>query len=90
MSLKATHKMKESILEGLIQDGKGLSGLDSAVNLAQVEWQEHVNALHMAIKQLTLKIDKECSNLNAKDSSHHELQKAEKDKWALVSQISMC
>src|SRR5258707_12306517 len=37
----------------------------------------------MAIEQLTKQINKECANLNANDSSHHELWKAEKDKWAI-------
>src|SRR5260370_7165064 len=37
----------------------------------------------MAIKWLTKQIDKECTNLNVNDSSHHELWKAEKDKWAI-------
>src|SRR5258707_12878939 len=37
----------------------------------------------MAIEWLTKQINKECANLNANDSSHHELQKAEKDKWTI-------
>ena len=58
-------------------------GVDSAVNFTQAELQEHVNALSMAIEWLTKQIDKECTNLNANDSSCCELQKAEKDKWAI-------
>ena len=58
-------------------------GVDSAANFAQAELQEHVNALSTAIKWLTKQINKECTNLNANDSSHCELQKAEKDKWAI-------
>ncbi len=83
MSLKATHKMKEGILKEIIQDRDDLIGVDSVANFAQAELQECVNALSTAIKWLTKRIDKECANLNANDSSHHELQKAEKDKWAI-------
>ncbi len=52
-------------------------------NFAQAELQEHVDTLSMAIEWLTKQIDKECANLNANDSSCHELWKAEKDKWAI-------
>src|SRR5258708_6268328 len=83
MSLKATCEMKEGILKEIIQDQDDLIGVDSAVNFAWAELQEHVNALSMAIEQLTKQIDKECTNLNANDSSCRELQKAEKDKWAI-------
>ncbi len=58
-------------------------GVDSAANFAWAELQECVNTLSTAIKQLTKRIDKECANLNANDSSCCELQKAEKDKWAI-------
>src|SRR5258707_15516856 len=37
----------------------------------------------MAIEWLTKQINKECTNLNANDSSCRELWKAEKDKWAI-------
>ena len=83
MSLKATCEMKEGILEELMQDGDGLSGMDSAANLAWVEWQESVDALYTAIKQLTQQINRECSHLNKKDSSHSGLQKTENDKWVM-------
>src|SRR5258708_10514734 len=83
MSLKATHKMKEGILKEIIQDQDDLIGVDSVANFAQAELQECADALSMAIEQLTKQIDKECTNLNANDSSHHELWKAEKDKWAI-------
>src|SRR6266436_10278442 len=83
MSLKATREMKEGILKEIIQDQDDLIGVDSAANFARAELQECVNALSMAIKWLTKRIDKECANLNANDSSHRELQKAEKDKWAI-------
>ena len=53
MSLKATCEMKEGILKEIIQDQDDLIGVDSAANFAQAELQEHVNALSMAIKQLT-------------------------------------
>src|SRR6266436_6436606 len=82
MSLKVTHKMKEGILKEIIQDQDDLIGVDSVANFTQAELQECVDTLSMAIKQLTKQIDKECANLNVNDSSHHELQKAEKDKWA--------
>ena len=80
MSLKATHEMKEGILSEIIQDQDDLIGADSAANLAWAELQEHVDALSTAIERLAKRIDKECANLNANDSSHHELRKAEKDK----------
>src|SRR5260221_4406836 len=83
MSLKATHEMKEGILKEIIQDRDDLIGVDSAVNFTQAELQECVDTLSTAIKWLTKQIDKECTNLNANDSSHRELQKAEKDKWAI-------
>src|SRR5258708_26400800 len=83
MSLKVTCKMKEGILKEIIQDQDDLIGVDSAVNFARAELQEHVDALSTAIEWLTKRINKECANLNANDSSHHELQKAEKDKWAI-------
>src|SRR6266436_9978855 len=83
MSLKATRKMKEGILKEIIQDRDDLIGVDSAVNFTQAELQEHVNALSMAIEWLTKQINKECTNLNANDSSCHELWKVEKDKWAI-------
>src|SRR6266436_6863434 len=83
MSLKVTHKMKEGILKEIIQDRDDLIGVDSAVNFTWVELQECVNALSTAIEWLTKQINKECANLNANDSSCCELQKAEKDKWAI-------
>src|SRR5258708_22495779 len=83
MSLKVTCKMKEGILKEIIQDQDDLIGVDSVVNFARAELQEHVDALSTAIEWLTKQIDKECANLNVNDSSHHELQKAEKDKWAI-------
>src|SRR5260370_17455030 len=83
MSLKATHKMKEGILKEIIQDRDDLIGVDSVANFAQAELQECVDALSTAIKWLTKRIDKECTNLNANDSSCCELRKAEKDKWAI-------
>src|SRR5258708_5544026 len=83
MSLKVTCEMKEGILKEIIQDRDDLIGVDSVVNFAWAELQECVNALSMAIEQLTKRIDKECTNLNVNDSSCHELQKAEKDKWAI-------
>src|SRR5258708_13402303 len=83
MSLKATHKMKEGILKEIIQDRDDLIGVDSAANFAWAELQERVDALSIAIEQLTKRIDKECTNLNPNDSSHCELWKAEKDKWAI-------
>ncbi len=58
-------------------------GVDSAANFARAELQERVDTLSMAIKRLTKRIDKECANLNVNDSSRRELQKAEKDKWAI-------
>ena len=39
--------------------------------------------LRTAIKQLTKQIDDKCSTLNAKDDSRIELQKAEKNGWAI-------
>src|SRR5258708_11836422 len=83
MSLKVTHEMKEGILKEIIQGQDDLIGVDSVANFAWAELQEHVNTLSMAIEWLTKQIDKECANLNANDSSHCELQKAEKDKWAI-------
>ena len=83
MSLKATCEMKEGILKEIIQDQDDLIGVDSAANFAQAELQEHVDTLSMAIEWLTKQIDKECANLNVNDSSHCELWKAEKDKWAI-------
>src|SRR5258708_37282028 len=83
MSLKVTRKMKEGILKEIIQDQDDLIGVDSVANFTWAELQECVDALSMAIKWLTKQIDKECTNLNANDSSCHELQKAEKDKWAI-------
>src|SRR5258708_36596965 len=75
--------MKEGIVKEIIQDQDDLIGVDSAVNVAWAELQEHIDALSMAIKWLTKQINKECANLNANDSSCHELWKAEKDKWAI-------
>src|SRR6266436_1507569 len=83
MSLKATRKMKEGILKEIIQDRDDLIGVDSAANFAWAELQECVDALSTAIERLTKRIDKECTNLNANDSSCCELWKAEKDKWAI-------
>src|SRR5258708_11019438 len=83
MSLKVTCEMKEGILKEIIQDRDDLIGVDSAANFARAELQECVNALSTAIEWLTKQIDKECANLNANDSSRRELQKAEKDKWAI-------
>src|SRR5258707_15455172 len=83
MSLKVTCEMKEGILKEIIQDRDDLIGVDSVVNFAWAELQERVDALSMAIEQLTKRIDKECTNLNANDSYHCELWKAEKDKWAI-------
>src|SRR5258708_8510566 len=83
MSLKATCEMKEGILKEIIQDQDDLIGVDSAANFAQAELQECVDTLSTAIEWLTKQINKECTNLNANDSSCHELQKAEKDKWAI-------
>src|SRR5260221_3145559 len=83
MYLKVTHEMKEGILKEIIQYRDDLIGVDSVANFAQAELQERVNALSMAIERLTKQIDKECANLNANDSSRHELQKAKKDKWAI-------
>ncbi len=79
MSLKATGEMKEGILKEIIQDWDDLIGVDSVANFTQAELQEHVDTLSTAIKHLTKWINKECANLNANDSSHHELWKAEKD-----------
>src|SRR5258708_1500331 len=53
MSLKATREMKEGILKEIIQDQDDLIGVDSVVNFAWAELQEHVDALSMAIKWLT-------------------------------------
>src|SRR5258707_4738440 len=83
MSLKVTREVKEGILKEIIQDQDDLIGVDSVANFTQAELQECVDALTTAIKQLTKQINKECTNLNANDSSCHELQKAEKDKWAI-------
>ena len=83
MSLKATREMKEGILKEIIQDGVDLIGVDSAANFARAELQERVDALSTSIERLTKRIDKECTNLNADDSSRRELRKAEKDKWAI-------
>src|SRR5258708_34236469 len=83
MSMKVTCKMKGVIIKEIIQDQDELIGVDSVVNFAWAELQEHVDALSMAIECLTKQIDKECTNLNANESSCHELQKAEKDKWAI-------
>src|SRR5260221_1769613 len=83
MSLKATREMKEGILKEIIQDRDDLIGVDSAANFAWAELQECVDALSMAIERLTKRIDKEGTNLNANDSSRRDLQKAEKDKWAI-------
>src|SRR5258708_14394881 len=83
MSLKANCKMKEGILKEIIQDQDDLIEVDSVANFAWAELQECVNALSTAIEQLTKQIDKECTNLNANDSSCRELRKAEKDKWAI-------
>src|SRR5258708_34482499 len=83
MSLKVTCKMKKGMLKEIIQDQDDLIGVDSVVNFAQAELQECVDALSMAIEQLTKQINKGCANLNANDSSCHELWKAEKDKWAI-------
>ena len=58
-------------------------GVDSVVNFTWAELQEHVDTLSMAIKWLTKRINKECTNLNVNDSSRCELWKAEKDKWAI-------
>src|SRR5260221_1106947 len=71
MSLKVTCEMKEGILKEIIQDQDDLIGVDSAANFAQAELQERVDALSTAIEQLTKRIDKECTNLNANDSSCH-------------------
>ena len=75
--------MKEGILKEIIQGQDDLIGVDSAANFTWAELQECVDALSTAIKYLTKQIDKECANLNANDSSCHELWKAEKDKWAI-------
>src|SRR5258708_8239367 len=83
MSLKATCEMKEGILKEIIQDRDDLIGVDSVANFAQAELQECVDTLSTAIEWLTKQINKECANLNANDSSHCELWKAEKDKWAI-------
>ncbi len=53
MSLKVTHKMKEGILKEIIQDQDDLIGVDSVVNFAQAELQEHVDTLSTAIEWLT-------------------------------------
>ena len=57
--------------------------MDSAANLAHMEWQERVDILCAAINPLKNCIEKECQTLNAKDSSCRELQKAQKDEWAI-------
>ena len=51
--------------------------------LQRAEWQEHVDVLRTTIKWLTKQIDDKCSTLNAKDDSHIELWKAEKNGWAI-------
>lgn len=48
-----------------------------------MEWHEHVDILCAAIDCLEDCIKKECRTLNAKDSSCRELQKAQKDEWAI-------
>ena len=84
MSLKATCEMKEDILKDLIEEGGILQGgIDLVGNLVCAEWQEHVDVLCTTIKQLTKQIDDKCSTLNAKDDSGIELQKAEKNGWAI-------
>ena len=84
MSLKATLQMEKDILGDLLKEGKTLGvRTDSAANLAHMEWQECVDILHAAINCLENHIKKECWTLNAKDSSCRELQKAQKDKWAI-------
>ena len=82
MTLKATHNLQEHILKELIEEGEGLGEVvDSATNLAQIEWQESVDILCTSIKQLWARIMEGCQELNARDESRAELLKVEKDKW---------
>src|SRR5260221_6078393 len=53
MSLKVTREMKEGILKEIIQDRDDLIGVDSVVNFAWAELQEHVNTLSTAIEEFT-------------------------------------
>jgi hypothetical protein len=72
--LKATCDLQNGLLKELMRDGEGLGeGGDSAANLAQIEWQEQVDALHASIGWLETKIMQECAELNAKDDSRAEL-----------------
>ena len=76
--------MKQDILKDLVKEGETLGvRTDSAANLTHMEWQEHIDVLCTAISWLEDCIKKECWVLNAKDDSHMELQRAEKNEWVI-------
>ncbi|KAF8318544.1 uncharacterized protein EI90DRAFT_3133149 [Cantharellus anzutake] len=58
------------------------TGSDSVAELLLADWQEHVDVLDSSIVRLRSSVEKATKELQAKDDTHEELKKAEKDVWA--------
>ncbi|KAF8326594.1 uncharacterized protein EI90DRAFT_2929882 [Cantharellus anzutake] len=80
MGWKATIESSRSLLEDLRCNMP--TGSDSVAELLLADWQECVDVLDSSIARLRSSVEKATKELQAKDDTHEELKKAEKDVWA--------
>ena len=79
MAWKATIESQELLLEDLRHNRPTSS--DSAAKPLLADWQERVDVLASSIMRLRSSVEKTMKELQAKDDTYEELEKAEKDAW---------